>query len=82
MATAWGATLCGAKPVFVDCYSQSYNIDPNKVQKAISKKTIDIVAVHLYGQRTNMAGLKLIAKEHKIQIKNRTCDPVFNDNIF
>jgi len=50
IATAWGATLCGAKPVFVDCESDSYNIDPNKIEQAITLKTKAIVAVHLYGQ--------------------------------
>lgn len=49
IATAWGATLCGAKPVFVDCHNQSYNIDPEKVEKAITKKTKAVVAVYLYG---------------------------------
>lgn len=68
IATAWGATLCGAKPVFVDCHSQSYNIDPNKVQKAISKKTKAIVAVHLYGQPADMDALRQIAEKHNIHI--------------
>ncbi|MBK9097282.1 MAG: DegT/DnrJ/EryC1/StrS family aminotransferase [bacterium] len=68
IATAWGATLCGAKPVFVDCHSQSYNIDPNKVQKAISKKTKAIVAVHLYGQAADMDALRQIAEKHNIHI--------------
>ena len=36
IATAWGATLCGAKPVFVDCEQDSYNIDPKKVEAAIT----------------------------------------------
>jgi len=50
IATAWGATLCGAKPVFVDCHPDSYNIDPAKIRAAITSKTKAIVAVHLYGQ--------------------------------
>ena len=50
IATAWGATLCGAKPVFVDCHPESYNIDPAKIIDAITPKTKAIVAVHLYGQ--------------------------------
>ncbi|MAT58496.1 MAG: erythromycin biosynthesis sensory transduction protein eryC1 [Ignavibacteriae bacterium] len=50
IATAWGATLCGATPVFVDCEPDSYNIDPSKIVSAITKKTKAIVAVHLYGQ--------------------------------
>lgn len=50
IATAWGVTLCGAKPVFVDCHPESYNIDPSKIPQAITDKTRAIVAVHLYGQ--------------------------------
>lgn len=68
IATAWGATLCGAKPVFVDCEPDSYNIDPAKVEKAITKKTKAIVAVHLYGQPADMDPLSEIAKKHKIHL--------------
>lgn len=66
IATAWGATLCGAKPVFVDCESDSYNIDPKKVEDAITKKTKVVVAVHLYGQPADLDPLREIAKRHKI----------------
>ena len=66
IATAWGATLCGAKPVFVDCESDSYNIDPAKVEKAITEKTKAIVAVHLYGQPADLDPLREIAKKHGI----------------
>jgi dTDP-4-amino-4,6-dideoxygalactose transaminase len=66
IATAWGATLCGAKPVFVDCHPQSYNIDPSKVEAAITKKTKAIVAVHLYGQAADMDALNVIAKKNNL----------------
>ena len=33
IATAWGATLCGATPVFVDCHPESYNIDPANISE-------------------------------------------------
>jgi dTDP-4-amino-4,6-dideoxygalactose transaminase len=66
IATAWGATLCGAKPVFIDCHPESYNIDPAKIEAAITKKTKAIVAVHLYGQPADMDPLREIAKKHKI----------------
>lgn len=66
IATAWGATLCGAKPVFVDCHSESYNIDPKKVEAAITNKTKAIVAVHLYGQSADLDPLKDIAKKHNL----------------
>ncbi|MBK7631086.1 MAG: DegT/DnrJ/EryC1/StrS family aminotransferase [Ignavibacteriales bacterium] len=66
IATAWGATLCGATPVFVDCHPESYNMDPAKVEEAITSKTKAIVAVHLYGQSADLDPLKEIAKKHKI----------------
>jgi dTDP-4-amino-4,6-dideoxygalactose transaminase len=68
IATAWGATLCGATPVFVDCHPKSYNIDPDKVEKAITKKTKAIVAVHLYGQPADMDALRKISNEYKIHL--------------
>jgi dTDP-4-amino-4,6-dideoxygalactose transaminase len=66
IATAWGATLCGATPVFVDCHPESYNIDPAKVEEKITKKTKAIVAVHLYGQSADIDPLKEIAKKHNL----------------
>lgn len=68
IATAWGATLCGATPVFVDCHPESYNIDPAKVEAAITPKTKAIVAVHLYGQPADMDPLNEIAKKHNITL--------------
>jgi len=66
IATAWGATLCGAKPIFVDCEQDSYNIDPKKIVQAITPKTKAIVAVHLYGQAADIDPLKKIADENNI----------------
>jgi dTDP-4-amino-4,6-dideoxygalactose transaminase len=68
IATAWGATLCGAKPVFVDVDEDSYNIDPKKVEAAITKKTKAIVAVHLYGQAADMDPLRRLAEKHGIYL--------------
>ncbi len=68
IATAWGATLCGATPVFVDCDPRTYTIDPAKVEAAITSKTKAIVAVHLYGQSADMESLRRIADKHKIYL--------------
>ncbi|MBI9070048.1 MAG: DegT/DnrJ/EryC1/StrS family aminotransferase [Melioribacteraceae bacterium] len=68
IATAWGATLCGATPVFADCEADSYNLDPKSVEAAITEKTKAIVAVHLYGQPANMAALKEVADRHNIYL--------------
>ena len=68
IATAWGATLCGATPVFVDCHPETYNLDPEKVLHAITSKTKAIVAVHLYGQPADMDALNEIAKVKNINL--------------
>jgi dTDP-4-amino-4,6-dideoxygalactose transaminase len=68
IATAWGATLCGATPVFVDCEADSYNIDPKKVEAKITPRTKAIVAVHLYGQPADMDPLNLIAARHNVAL--------------
>jgi dTDP-4-amino-4,6-dideoxygalactose transaminase len=68
IATAWGATLCGAKPIFVDCEPDSYNIDPKKVEAAITPRTKAIVAVHLYGQPADLDAIKQIALKHKLAV--------------
>jgi dTDP-4-amino-4,6-dideoxygalactose transaminase len=68
IATAWGATLCGAKPVLVDCDPFSFNIDPAKVEEKITSRTKAIVAVHLYGQPADMDTLGAIAARHGISL--------------
>lgn len=68
IATAWGATLCGATPVFVDCHPESYNLDPAKLEAAITEKTKAIVPVHLYGQAADMDPILEIAKKYNIPV--------------
>jgi dTDP-4-amino-4,6-dideoxygalactose transaminase len=68
IATAWGATLCGAKPVFVDCESDSYNIDPQKIEAAITTNTKAVVAVHLYGQPADLDPIREITKKYNIYL--------------
>ncbi|MFC1669967.1 DegT/DnrJ/EryC1/StrS family aminotransferase [Spirochaetota bacterium] len=65
-ATPEAVSLTGAVPVFVDCEERFYNIDPEKVEKAINKKTRAITAVHLYGQPAQIDRLRAIARKHKI----------------
>jgi len=68
IATAWGATLCGAKPVFVDVSEQSRNIDPEKIKAAITKNTRAIIAVHLFGQAADMDNIKEAISNKKIAL--------------
>ncbi|OGU75190.1 MAG: erythromycin biosynthesis sensory transduction protein eryC1 [Ignavibacteria bacterium RBG_16_34_14] len=68
VATAWGATLTGAKPVFADCDSISYNIDPNKLGDAVTSKTKAVVAVHLYGQPADIESISKITKDKNLSL--------------
>jgi len=58
----------GAIPVFVDIEPDSYNIDPNLIEKAITKKTKAIVPVHLFGQVADMDPIMEIAKKHGLAV--------------
>ena len=66
IATAWGATLCGATPVFADCEKDSYNIDAKKIEEVITKNTKAIVAVHLYGQPADLDEIRKVADRHNL----------------
>ena len=60
--------LLGAKPVFVDIDKLTYNIDPNKIEPAISKNTKAIIAVSLYGQPANFNEINKIGEAYKLSI--------------
>ena len=64
--TVEAVCMTGATPRFVDCESKYYNIDPEKIEEAITKKTRAIVAVHLYGQSAQMDRITDIAKKHDL----------------
>lgn len=66
IASAWGISYVGATPVFIDCAQDTWEIDPAAVEKAITKKTKAIIAVHLYGVPCEIGELKKIAKKHKL----------------
>lgn len=61
VATANAVTYCGAKPVFVDCREESFNIDPDQIEEAITDRTRGIVAVHLYGWPAEINAIRAIA---------------------
>jgi len=68
VATAGAIARLGAKPVFVDIREDTFNLDENKVQRAISKKTKAIIPVHLFGQSCEMASLVKIAANYELHI--------------
>lgn len=63
-ASAEAVSLVGAKPVFVDCDKSYYNLDPEKIEEAISPKTKAILVVHLYGQPAPLDEIKQITKKY------------------
>jgi perosamine synthetase len=67
-ASASTVMMCGAKPVFVDVDRSSYNIDPTRVESAITDKTKAIMAVHLYGQTAEMDPILEAARDRGISV--------------
>jgi len=68
IASAFAVTYTGAKPVFVDCKRDSWNMDISKVEAKITPKTKAIMAVHIYGLATSMDELLKIAKKHHLKV--------------
>lgn len=64
IATAEVVSLLGATPVFVDIEPDTFNIDPELIEAAISPRTKGIIPVHLFGHPAPMAEVKTIAKAH------------------
>ncbi len=62
IATAEAVAYCGATPVFVDIDPRTFNLDPNKVEEAITPKTRAIIPVHLFGLPAPMRELKELAQ--------------------
>ncbi len=65
-ATAEAIWIVGAKVVFVDSDPKTHNIDPTKIEAAITPKTRAIVPVHLYGLCADMKAISAIAKKHNL----------------
>ena len=68
VATAEAIDYCGAQPVFVDIEPNTFNIDPAKIAKVITKKTRAILPVHLYGLAANMNEINKVAREHGLRV--------------
>lgn len=68
IATALAVTYVGASPVFVEPYIQTYNIDPGRIEKAITDKTKVIMPVHLYGQACDMDPILDIARKYDLYV--------------
>lgn len=64
IATAWGVSYTGARPVFADCTPDTWEIEPAALESKITERTKGIIGVHLYGQPFDFAGVKAVADRH------------------
>lgn len=68
VATANSVVSTGAKPIFVDILKENYTMDPDDLQKKITKKTRAIMPVHLYGNVAYIDKILEIAKKHNLPV--------------
>jgi dTDP-4-amino-4,6-dideoxygalactose transaminase len=68
VATAETIVLLGGTPVYVDIDPMTYNIDPSKIERAITGTTKAIIPVHLYGQPADMDPIMEIANRHGLKV--------------
>ena len=64
IATALAVTYVGARPVFVEPRLDSFNLNPELIESAITSRTRAIMPVHLYGQACEMDAIMAIARKH------------------
>ena len=76
VASANSIQYVGAKPVFVDINPITYNIDPEKIEKKITKKTKAILVVHIFGQSSDMDPIIKIAKKYNLKIIEDACESI------
>ena len=73
IATALAISNTGARPVLVDADPNTYNLDPNLLEAAITPATKAIIAVHLYGQPADMDAINAIARKHGLRVIEDSC---------
>jgi dTDP-4-amino-4,6-dideoxygalactose transaminase len=82
IATANSILYCGAKPVFADIDSQTFNISPEKIKEQITDKTKAVLVVHLYGQPCEMDTISKLCSDHGLKLVEDACQAhgaLYND---
>jgi dTDP-4-amino-4,6-dideoxygalactose transaminase len=64
---------CGAKPILVDINPRNYNIDVQKIEEKIAKRTKAIIPVHLYGQPADLDPILKLAKKYDLKVIEDAC---------
>jgi dTDP-4-amino-4,6-dideoxygalactose transaminase len=79
VATTETIVLLGAKPVYVDIDPRTFNLDPSKVEAAITPRTKAIIPVHLYGQSVDMDPLMAVARRRNLPVIEDMCQAIGAD---
>lgn len=73
VATSWAISYVNAKPVYVDVDDATFNLNPELVEKAITKRTKAIMPVHLYGHPADLEPLLKICRKHNLPLVEDAC---------
>lgn len=68
IATALAVSYVGATPIFVEPEIETYNINPSRIEEAVTDKTKAIMAVHLQGRAADMDSIKSIAQKYNLKV--------------
>jgi dTDP-3-amino-3,4,6-trideoxy-alpha-D-glucose transaminase len=68
VATWLAVSHAGAVPVPVECDPATFNLDPSRIEAALSPRTKAIIPVHLYGQTADMDGIMALARKHDLRV--------------
>lgn len=82
VATAEVIGLLGLKPVLVDVYPDTFDIDVSAIEKNITPKTRAIVPVHLFGQSANMEAIMEIARKYNLYVIEDNAQAIGAEYIF
>ena len=76
VATVEVIALLGLKPIFIDVTEDTFELDVTQLESKISKRTVAIVTVHLYGQCSNMEEILMISEKYQLKVIEDTAQAI------